>query len=677
MENKIEFKDILLPRDTHFGIVKFMTRSWSPKKTLNLDKEYLPQDIKDLVLKSTYLDSILDAECVRNGVSKHQLRKEVVNYVEEIAMDKRMHVIRWMGVFFLKVSFMMKIGIFVNEPAVLKLKETMGENPVLFLPTHRSYADFCLMTYLCYHYDIELPAVAAGMDFYTMAVVGQMMRETGAFYMRRTLAGAPLYSATLRHYVRTLVGHYGAPVEFFLEGTRSRSNKSLSPKYGMLAMTLLPYFAREVDDITIVPVNISYDRVMEQSLFAYEHLGVPKPKETTGGLIKALHTLNDNFGDIYINLGSPMSIKEYLGHPELSAETLKPRDLQKLTDEQMTHVQKLADHVVTLQQDCTVVTITNLLCIVLMDSLYRNKVLCLQEVESQIGWLIKVLRSLGANVFERDVKSGIERVLTVHRSMMRLDKEKRLRLVSSALMNMTNDVQRKMKGHILKAETMVNAVPIIQVQLYINPVLHYCVPSALVYLIASRGNILKAELYTEYTLFRKLLKHEFFHLEGIEEANFNKALEYCVHNGVLSSSGDVLANRSGDKLHNRSGDELHFLLQWAVIPALTTLFACAEVMRECKKCEHKRALKRVQEITELRKCHPYCLSLDAISNCLQGLVHAEALLKYKVKNDMIYEVVPAVMDRCHHLISSIIPKLRLVFDDSNPVIVHQKQRARL
>lgn len=47
-------------------------------------------------------------------------------------------------------------------------------------------------------------------------------------------------------------------------------------------MSLVPYFAGEVSDITIVPVNFSYDRIMEQTLFAYEHMGVPKPKETTG-----------------------------------------------------------------------------------------------------------------------------------------------------------------------------------------------------------------------------------------------------------------------------------------------------------------------------------------------------------------------------------------------------------
>lgn len=69
-------------------------------------------------------------------------------------------------------------------------------------------------------------------DFYSMAVIGRRMRETCAFYIRRTLAGDPLYAATLKQYVRTLVAKHCAPIEFFLEGTRSRSNKSIPPKYG-------------------------------------------------------------------------------------------------------------------------------------------------------------------------------------------------------------------------------------------------------------------------------------------------------------------------------------------------------------------------------------------------------------------------------------------------------------
>lgn len=39
----------------------------------------------------------------------------------------------------------------------------MSQGPVLLLPTHRSYADFLLISYLCYTMDIPLPVIAAGM----------------------------------------------------------------------------------------------------------------------------------------------------------------------------------------------------------------------------------------------------------------------------------------------------------------------------------------------------------------------------------------------------------------------------------------------------------------------------------------------------------------------------------
>lgn len=50
---------------------------------------------------------------------------------------------------------------------------------------------------------------------------------------------------------------------------------------GMMHMVLEPYFKGEVFDITLVPITISYDRVLEESLLAHELLGVPKPKEST------------------------------------------------------------------------------------------------------------------------------------------------------------------------------------------------------------------------------------------------------------------------------------------------------------------------------------------------------------------------------------------------------------
>ncbi|XP_049877516.1 dihydroxyacetone phosphate acyltransferase [Pectinophora gossypiella] len=671
MSQEVPFNDILLPGKTPSGLsaFKFMSRPWNPTKSYVLDKCYSPQDLKDLVAKSVYLDSVIEAESARTGVRKEKLRREMLAYLEEMGLDKKIYVIRWMGIVFLKFCSMMKVGVFVNEPAILKLKLSMGANPVLFLPTHRSYADFCLMTYLCYNYDIDFPAVAAGMDFYSMAVVGRRMRETCAFYIRRTLAGAPLYAATLRQYVRTLVSKHCAPIEFFLEGTRSRSNKSLPPKYGMLSMALAAYFAHEVSDVTIVPVNISYDRLMETALFAYEHLGVPKPKESTGGLLKALHSLNDHFGNIYINPGAPLSVKQYLKSESISSEMLKPVDLQQLTPEQFTQVQDIANYVITLQQQNTVATISNLIALVLMQSLIQNKTLDIEDIVSEMNWVIELLKSLGASVYEKDVRSDVERILVVHSKMMRLDKDKKLRLLSSTLMTVSDDVKKKMKGHILKAETMVNAVPIIQLQLYVNPVLHYLVPPALLALLA-QNNPSKERLFADYQHIRKLLRHEFFHVEKEEEKIFNSALQYCIDNNVIASREGSLVPGEGHKTR--------YLLKWSVWPALTTLLKCTEVMTEHKSCEHKKALKLVQERVESSNCHPYCLSLESIGNCLQGLALAGALVRDRGQQEVTYAVVPDAMAQSHRLVTSVLPDFYVDFGRNNSVILdHRPLMSRL
>lgn len=44
-----------------------------------------------------------------------------------------------------------------------QLQQAIQEHPVVLLPSHRSYMDFLLMSYLLYTYDLALPVIAAGM----------------------------------------------------------------------------------------------------------------------------------------------------------------------------------------------------------------------------------------------------------------------------------------------------------------------------------------------------------------------------------------------------------------------------------------------------------------------------------------------------------------------------------
>lgn len=44
-----------------------------------------------------------------------------------------------------------------------QIKSVMGNCPVILIPSHRSYVDFILMSYVCFAYDIAVPTIAAGM----------------------------------------------------------------------------------------------------------------------------------------------------------------------------------------------------------------------------------------------------------------------------------------------------------------------------------------------------------------------------------------------------------------------------------------------------------------------------------------------------------------------------------
>lgn len=232
------------------------------------------------------------------------LRGSVTEILNEIGLDQNMFVIRSMGIL---ISFVMKRiynSVYVNETSLAKVKQIANKQPVLFLPSHRSYGDFILISFICFAYDIEIPATAAGMDFHAMIGMGNALRKTGAFFMRRKFSQDKFYWHIFKEYMHKLITSYHKQVNFFVEGTRSRSCKALTPKIGkskirlhdnsykllifhlifhsgLLSMALEPLFMGEVSDITIIPISVSYEKPMEEELFVFELLGVPKPKEST------------------------------------------------------------------------------------------------------------------------------------------------------------------------------------------------------------------------------------------------------------------------------------------------------------------------------------------------------------------------------------------------------------
>lgn len=184
--------------------------------------------------------------------------------------------------------------------------------------------------------------------------------------MRRSFStDDELYWDIFREYVQSLVRSYHIGLEFFVEGTRSRTFKAIPPKVGLLSMALEPFVMGEVGDVTIVPVSVSYEKVLEEELFVYEMLGVPKPKESTTGLFKAFKVVQKNFGKMYMDFGEPISAREYFADKDIDriSRASVAAHVQKLNKAEIQAVKDLATEIVVKQQKGIVITTFNLIAV--------------------------------------------------------------------------------------------------------------------------------------------------------------------------------------------------------------------------------------------------------------------------------------------------------------------------
>ena len=185
------------------------------------------------------------------------------------------------------------------------------EGNVILVPTHRSYLDFLLVSYIMFHLKLRVPHICAGEDFLGVKFVHHILRRSGAFYMRRSFKGDPLYKVIFHTYVSELLKD-GNSMEFFVEGTRSRTGKMLSPKYGILGVLIDNYYDEEdIKDLHFVPVSINYERVFEAESFPRELMGKPKKKESLSRLLGSFEAFNQKFGFIEVDFLPPISFKEY------------------------------------------------------------------------------------------------------------------------------------------------------------------------------------------------------------------------------------------------------------------------------------------------------------------------------------------------------------------------------
>ncbi|MEZ8694293.1 glycerol-3-phosphate 1-O-acyltransferase PlsB [Vibrio splendidus] len=346
------------------------------------------QALFDRLLKSEAIKKAIEDEAQAKNISIEKANKEAQDIMDEIAANFSYSLIKRgekiLGWLWNKLYQGLHIS---NASTVRKLAQDGHE--IVYVPCHRSHMDYLLLSYVLYHEGMVPPHIAAGINL-NFFPAGPIFRHGGAFFIRRSFKGNKLYSTIFREYLAELFAK-GYSVEYFSEGGRSRTGRLLQAKTGMLAMTTQAMLRGMNRPVTLVPVYIGYEHVMEVATYAKELRGKRKEKENASLVIRTLRKLR-NFGKGYVNFGEPIQLNQYLNEhaPEWTKDidpmgTSKPQWMNPVVND-------LATKMMTHINDAAATNALTLCATALLAS--RQRALSRDSLVSQINCYLSLLKNV-------------------------------------------------------------------------------------------------------------------------------------------------------------------------------------------------------------------------------------------------------------------------------------------
>lgn len=260
------------------------------------------------VVKSPAVRAAIEAKASRTGISTEKARRDASKFAREIAANYSYSAIiiaeTLLSWFWNRIYNGIKLEHFQN------LQHQVLGHEVIYVPCHRSHIDYVLLSYLLHQQGSVPPHIAAGVNL-NLPIVGSILRRGGAFYLRRSFHTHKLYAAVFNEYL-SIIQAQGVSLEYFIEGTRSRTGRLLPPKSGMLAMSVKSYLNAPVRPIMFQPVYIGYERLVEGNSYTTELSGKAKRSEKLSDLTKIFGIMRHNYGEAHVNLGEPIFLDDLL-----------------------------------------------------------------------------------------------------------------------------------------------------------------------------------------------------------------------------------------------------------------------------------------------------------------------------------------------------------------------------
>jgi glycerol-3-phosphate O-acyltransferase len=268
--------------------------------------------VQEIVLRERGVEAAL-ARRVEAGATPEAARAQAEKIFREIAANMNSTFLAALAL--VASAVIRRLFHRVEARGIERVAEWAKRQPVVLVPSHRSYFDFVLVSWLFYENHLMPPHIAARENM-AFGPFGFVFRRAGAFFLRRSFDD-DVYKAVFRSYVAYLVRE-GFTQEFFIEGGRSRTGKTLAPRMGMLSWNIHGFIDSGRRDLLFVPVAITYERLVEEGAMVEELQGGAKKDESVLGLVRARKVLQRRFGSVFLNFGEPLSLGRALeGRHEL------------------------------------------------------------------------------------------------------------------------------------------------------------------------------------------------------------------------------------------------------------------------------------------------------------------------------------------------------------------------
>jgi glycerol-3-phosphate O-acyltransferase len=198
----------------------------------------------------------------------------------------------------------------VDTASLERLRALNRDHALIFLPSHRSYADPLVLAQVLDSNDFPRNHLLGGanMSFWP---IGPLGKRAGLIFIRRSFGDDVIYKLAVREYFGHLVAKR-FNVEWYIEGGRTRTGKLRPPRFGLLRYLVDALRDERADDVVLVPTSIVYDQLTEVGAMAEEQTGGRKQAEGLRWLANYARAQRRNVGGVQVRFGEPLSLRETL-----------------------------------------------------------------------------------------------------------------------------------------------------------------------------------------------------------------------------------------------------------------------------------------------------------------------------------------------------------------------------